>query len=106
MIRIACIALLFSTTAFADDTAVRGHVRKDGTYVAPHYRTTPDSTRLNNYGSQGNYNPHTGNQGTVNPYTPPMPTYTPPPVYQPQFQPAPAYQPYQPYRAPRTQSLQ
>jgi hypothetical protein len=49
---------------------VRGYVTKNGTYVAPHYQTNPDSSRLNNWSSQGNYNPYTGKAGTVNPYAP------------------------------------
>lgn len=28
---------------------VRGHVKKNGTYVAPYIRSTPDSTVYNNY---------------------------------------------------------
>lgn len=31
------------------DTYVRGHVRSDGTYVAPHYRTDANSYRYDNY---------------------------------------------------------
>jgi hypothetical protein len=30
---------------------VRGHYRKDGTYVQPHIRSAPNSTRSDNYGS-------------------------------------------------------
>lgn len=102
MIRIAAAtALLLAASAFAEDTTVRGHFRKDGTYVAPHHRTTPDSSRANNYGSQGNFNPYTGNVGTVTPYSQPESVYTRPPVY-PTYQPAPTYQPYQ---APRLRTL-
>ncbi len=50
---------------------VDGYTRKDGTYVQPHYRTAPDNSRTNNYGSQGNVNPYTGQQGTANPYQQP-----------------------------------
>lgn len=57
---------------------VQGYTRRDGTYVAPHYRTNPDSSRTNNYSAQGNYNPYTGQVGTVNPYAPQRPTYTNP----------------------------
>ena len=46
---------------------VRGHVRSDGTYVAPHLRTNPDSSRYNNYSSSPNINPYTGRSGTVDP---------------------------------------
>lgn len=47
---------------------VRGYTRKDGTYVAPHYQTNPDSSRLNNWSTRGNVNPYTGKAGTVDPY--------------------------------------
>ena len=49
---------------------VRGYTKSDGTYVAPHYQSNPDATRLNNYSTQGNVNPYTGQPGTVNPYAP------------------------------------
>ncbi len=42
---------------------VRGYYRSNGTYVAPHYRSNPDSYRYNNYSSYGNYNPYTGAYG-------------------------------------------
>jgi len=29
--------------------SVRGYYRSNGTYVAPHYRTSPDSSVYNNY---------------------------------------------------------
>lgn len=61
---------------------VSGYVKKDGTYVAPHYRSSPDSSKLNNYSTQGNVNPYTGKTGTVDPYAPPKPaapSFNPPP---------------------------
>lgn len=60
------LLLLVAGTASADQY-VRGHIRQDGTYVAPHYRSTPDGSQYNNYSSKGNYNPYTGQQGTVQP---------------------------------------
>lgn len=71
---VAAVVATLSLQAFADSTQVQGHVRKDGTYVAPHYRTTPDDSRGNNWSSQGNTNPYTGREGTVNPY-PQAPVY-------------------------------
>ncbi len=67
------IALMFAllasaSTATLADQYVNGHVRKDGTYVQPHYRSDANSNRFDNYSSQGNYNPYTGKEGTVNPY--------------------------------------
>lgn len=44
-----------------------GYVRRDGTYVAPHYSTNPNNTQRDNYGTQGNYNPNTGAYGTRRP---------------------------------------
>lgn len=70
MKKIILLAALFATPAVAQ-VSVDGYVRRDGTYVAPHYRSAPDSNRFNNYSSQGNYNPYSGRVGTVNPYTPP-----------------------------------
>ena len=46
----------------------RGYIRNDGTYVQPHYSTNADSTKLNNWSTQGNYNPYTGRAGTGDPY--------------------------------------
>lgn len=57
------LAAAFVTPALADQF-VKGHTRSDGTYVAPHYRSSPDSSRYNNYSSQGNSNPYTGQQGS------------------------------------------
>ena len=63
-------AIAFPTAALAD-TYVHGYHRKDGTYVAPHYRSDPDSSRFNNYSTRGNVNPYTGREGTVDPYRTP-----------------------------------
>jgi opacity protein-like surface antigen len=56
----------FTTTALAD-TYVQGYVRKDGTYVQPHYRSSPDSSYNNNWSVQPNVNPYTGEVGTKSP---------------------------------------
>jgi hypothetical protein len=50
------------------DHSVSGYTTNRGTYVAPHYETNPNSTTLDNYGTRGNYNPHTGGYGTRSPY--------------------------------------
>lgn len=62
------LVLLFSIQVFAKDVYVKGYTRKDGTYVQPHYRTSPNNTKLDNYSTKGNYNPYTGKRGTVDPY--------------------------------------
>ena len=78
---IALFALSFSSAALAD-TYVKGYSKKDGTYVQPHYRSSSDSNKFNNYSTQGNSNPYTGQQGTSNPYAmPEIKPYSPPPTY-------------------------
>jgi hypothetical protein len=76
------LALLAGTAAA--QTYVQPHVRKDGTFVPGHYRSAPDRTPINNYSTQGNYNPYTGQAGTVNPYA--APAY-PPPAWQSPYSP-------------------
>lgn len=91
MLRIAGTILLatVSTLALAD-TYVQGHFRKNGTYVQPHYRSSPNGTTLDNYSTQGNINPYTGKVGTKAPDTYNGPYV--PPAYQPaQRSVAPAY---------------
>lgn len=58
---------IMSAPVFADQF-VSGYVRSDGTYVEPHFRSSPDSSTYNNYSSRGNSNPYTGERGTVDPY--------------------------------------
>lgn len=43
---------------------VRGYVRSNGTYVAPHMRSAPDGNFSNNWTTLGNINPYTGEWGT------------------------------------------
>jgi hypothetical protein len=64
------ISLLFvviASSANAKPVHVNGYTRKDGTYVAPHYRTAPNKTNLDNWSTTGNTNPYTGKNGTVKP---------------------------------------
>jgi hypothetical protein len=42
---------------------VRGYVRRDGTYVAPHYQSNPDRSFNNNWSTKPNINPFTGQEG-------------------------------------------
>lgn len=58
--------LLFSGIAQAD-VYVDGYYRSNGTYVSPHYRSSPNSTVYDNYSTQGNVNPYTGSYGTKSP---------------------------------------
>lgn len=43
---------------------VQPHFNSNGTYTSGHYRTNPNTTRSDNYGTMGNYNPYTGRYGT------------------------------------------
>lgn len=65
---ILCALLALSSSAVMADDHVKGYVKSNGTYVAPHIRTTPNSTKLDNYSSKGNINPYTGQRGTKDPY--------------------------------------
>jgi len=43
---------------------VEGYYRSNGTYVQPHYRSSPNQTQRDNYSTYGNQNPYTGQYGT------------------------------------------
>lgn len=61
------LSLVFPLVSMAQ-VHVSGYTKKDGTYVAPHMRSSPNHTKLDNYSTQGNVNPYTGKEGTVDPY--------------------------------------
>jgi len=65
---IALAALSLVSAAGAKDAYVKPYFKADGTFVEGHYKTAPNSTKLDNYSTQGNYNPYTGKAGTVDPY--------------------------------------
>jgi hypothetical protein len=48
--------------------SVRGHMRSNGVYVAPHRATNANGTRYDNWSTRGNVNPYTGRVGTRSPY--------------------------------------
>ena len=52
------------TGSKSSSTHVNGYVKKDGTYVAPHDKSSPDKTFENNWTTKGNDNPTTGANGT------------------------------------------
>jgi hypothetical protein len=60
------IILLLSVSfhVYGGDVYVEGYYRADGTYVAPHYRSGPNHTKLDNWTTKGNVNPYTGEDGT------------------------------------------
>ncbi len=79
-IMLAVVVLILSFSVFAD-TYVKGYYKKNGTYVAPHYRSSPNSYTYDNYSAKGNTNPYTGKQGTQSNY--PNNIYKPYSVYKP-----------------------
>jgi len=62
------LLFLTATNVYAD-TYVRGYTKNNGTYVAPHYRSSPNSTKSDNWSTRGNVNPYTGSIGTKSPYS-------------------------------------
>lgn len=66
------LIFLFSPVIHAKSTgsgsggshAVKGHVKKDGTYVQPHHATNPNQSQKDNWTSKPNVNPYTGKPGT------------------------------------------
>lgn len=62
------IALSLSAVGVAEAGSVKGYLRRDGTYVAPHYQSHSNGTVTDNYSFKGNANPYTGSMGT-NRYT-------------------------------------
>lgn len=62
------LAMIAAAGASADQY-VSPYVRQDGTYVQGHYRSEPNSTRYDNYSTQGNTNPYTGQRGSESPYS-------------------------------------
>ena len=59
----------FSIQAEARITNVRGYYKPStGRYVAPHYKTTPNRTRFDNFSTKGNSNPFTGKRGYTSPF--------------------------------------
>ncbi len=66
---LSILVIILGLFSFAEArVSVRGSFRKSGTYVAPHYRTSPNHTKLDNYSTQGNSNPYTGENGYASPY--------------------------------------
>jgi hypothetical protein len=65
---IVAVLMFALIPALSDAASVKGHYRdtnRDGikdTYVQPHVRTKPNSSRTDNYSYPGNLNPNTGQQ--------------------------------------------
>ena len=71
-ILILTVVWLISYPAMAKKTdggshAVKGHIKKDGTYIQPHRATNPNNTQRDNWSSKPNINPYNGNLGKKDP---------------------------------------
>ena len=55
---IALSIVLFAAFSSFAQTHVSGYTRSNGTYVAPHYRSSPNYTKADNYSTIGNTNPY------------------------------------------------
>lgn len=66
---IATTGLLFTSSVSAYSYKVKSYYKKSsGTYVQSYQRTSPNTTRYDNYSAKGNYNPYTGKKGYTSPY--------------------------------------
>lgn len=64
LFHIVFMLLLSFVSVYAGSVHVNGYYRSNGTYVAPHYRSSPDGNFNNNWSTKGNINPYTGKEGT------------------------------------------
>ena len=72
------IIFIFQFSESIAQVHVNGYYRKNGTYVQPHYRSSPNSTKMDNWSTKGNVNPYTGQVGTKNVYETPNQNYNTP----------------------------
>ncbi|HKC02818.1 MAG TPA: hypothetical protein VKC17_05890 [Sphingomicrobium sp.] len=66
---LALVASALIVPSVSAQVRVKGYVNKNGTYVAPYYRSSPNNTTFDNYSTRGNVNPYTGKVGTKDPYS-------------------------------------
>jgi hypothetical protein len=62
-------SILFLTSTAQAMRYQKGYFKpSSGTYVNAHAKTKADSSKFNNYSTNGQYNPTTGKRGYKNPY--------------------------------------
>jgi len=64
LIAIVAAFTLFQSYPVYAQVRVSGHYRSNGSYVQPHYRSSPDGNFYNNWSTFPNINPYTGSFGT------------------------------------------
>ncbi|MDN5063944.1 MULTISPECIES: hypothetical protein [Aliarcobacter] len=62
--KLVIVCYVFSGNILFADDYVNGYYKKNGTYVKGHYRSSPNSTKKDNFTTDGNKNPYTGEKGT------------------------------------------
>jgi hypothetical protein len=60
----AIIIFLTSSSSSHAQTYTQGYTRQNGTYLVPHFSSSPNGTNKDNYATQGNTNPFTGSSGS------------------------------------------
>jgi hypothetical protein len=61
------MSLSLFSVAEARSVRVRGYYKPStGRYIMPHYRTSPNRTKWDNWSTKGNINPFTGKKGYKN----------------------------------------
>jgi hypothetical protein len=64
LLLLVVINLSLFSVAEARSVRVRGYYKPStGRYIMPHYRTSPNRTKWDNWSTKGNYNPYTGKKG-------------------------------------------
>jgi len=58
----------FNNISEAGTVRNRGGITKSGTYRKPHYKTSPNQSKGDNWSTKGNRNPYTGKKGTKKGY--------------------------------------
>lgn len=61
---LTAVSILFLSSTASSDESVNGYYRRDGTYVQPHMRSSPNSNTMDNWSTRGNTNPYTGTTGS------------------------------------------
>jgi hypothetical protein len=54
---------LYGTGSNPNSHYVQPHINSQGNYTGGHYRTNPNNTQRDNFGTRGNVNPYTGSTG-------------------------------------------
>lgn len=55
-------------SSYSSPVHTSGYLRRNGTYVQPHFQTAPNAIKADNWSSKPNVNPITGKPGTKDPW--------------------------------------